>query len=81
MFFRIERSGPPGGGPAHANPSPGSTIRPMITVFYRDHVLCFAPRKFLYQGLQGKRISLARFSHGRQICVNLESDKTEQGRI
>jgi hypothetical protein len=65
MFFRIERSGPPGGGPASANPSPGSTIWPMITVFYRDHVLCFAPRKLLYQGLQGKLISLARFSDAR----------------
>jgi hypothetical protein len=71
MFCRIERSGPPGGGPARANTSPGSAIRPMITVFHRDHVLCFALRKFLYQGLQGKLISLARFSHGRQICVNL----------
>jgi hypothetical protein len=32
----------------------------MITVFHRDHVLCFALRKILYQGLQGKLISLAR---------------------
>jgi len=81
MFFRIERSGPPGGGPARANTSPGSAIRPMITVFHRDHVLCFALRKFLYQGLQGKLISLARFSHGRQICVNLPARAVPFGSV
>ena len=81
MFFRIERSGPPGGGPAHANPSPGSATRPMITAFHRDHVLCFALRKFLYQGLQGKLISLARFSHGRQICVNLPARAVPFGSV
>ena len=49
MFFRIERSGPLGGGPARANPHSGSASRAMITASYRGNgCVSFARQGFPY---------------------------------
>ena len=80
MFFRIERSGPLGGGPARANPNPGSAIRAMITACYRGNgCVLFARLDFPYfRTIQHPAAAFARDSLGPPVRVNLESDTTER---
>ena len=80
MFFRIERSGPPDGGPARANPSPGSAIWPMITAFHGGHG-CVSPFPAISARPTKTLQPLREILHGRQICVNLPARAVPFGSV
>jgi hypothetical protein len=52
----------------------------MITAFHGGHG-CVSPFPAISARPTKTLQPLREILHGRQICVNLESDKTEQGRI
>ena len=81
MFFRIERSGPLGGGPARANPNPGSAIRAMITACYRGNgCVLFARLDFPYfRTIQHSAAAFARDSLGPPVRVNLPARAAPSG--
>jgi len=81
MFFRIERSGPLGGGPARANPRPGSAIRAMITACYRGNgCVLFARLDFPYfRTIRQSAAAFARDSLGPPVRVNLPARAAPSG--